>query len=72
MTPFALCWKKLDCFLIIFISKLTKKNVETMKNSNKTSKQRSKDTTLKIIKNNGFDAALLNLGIKFIPNPSEK
>ena len=43
-----------------------------MKNSNKTSKQRSKDTTLKIIKNNGFDAALLNLGIKFIPNPSEK
>lgn len=43
-----------------------------MKTSNKTSKLRSKDTTSKIKKNNGFDAALLNLGIKFIPTPNEK
>jgi hypothetical protein len=64
--------EKVGLFFDYIYFKAYKKNVETMKNSNKTSKQRSKDTTLKIIKNNGFDAALLNLGIKFIPNPREK
>lgn len=43
-----------------------------MKTSNKTIKLNSKDTSSKIKKNNGFDAALLNLGIKYIPNPIDK
>lgn len=43
-----------------------------MKTSNKTSKSNSKESTLKSKKSNGFDAALMNLGIKLIPNSVEK
>jgi hypothetical protein len=43
-----------------------------MKTSNKTIRLNSKDTSTKIKKKNGFDAALLNLGIKYIPIYLEK
>jgi hypothetical protein len=65
-------FEKVGLFFVYIYFKANNKNVETMKTSNKTSKLRSKDTTSKIKKNNGFDAALLNLGIKFIPTPNEK
>jgi len=65
-------FEKVGLFFVYIYFKANNKNVETMKTSNKTSKLKSKDTTSKIKKNNGFDAALLNLGIKFIPTPNEK
>lgn len=43
-----------------------------MKTLNKTTKLNRKETSLKSKKNNGFDAALMNLGIKLIPNSVEK
>jgi len=65
-------FEKAGLFFVYIYFKANNKNTENMKTSNKTSKLKSKDTTSKIKKNNGFDAALLNLGIKFIPNPREK
>jgi hypothetical protein len=43
-----------------------------MKTVNKTTKLNRKELTIKSKKSSGFDAALMNLGIKLIPNPVEK
>lgn len=43
-----------------------------MKTVNKTTKLNRKESSLKSKKSSGFDAALMNLGIKFIPNSVEK
>ena len=43
-----------------------------MKTVNKTTKLNRKESSLKSKKSSGFDAALMNLGIKLIPNAVEK
>jgi hypothetical protein len=64
--------KKDGLFFDYIYLKANNKNLETMKTSNKTTKLNRKDLNLKSKKSNGFDAALMNLGIKLIPNSVEK